>query len=69
MAENLITQNAQTAAETNGWPILRHPSSRAEPLHGGHLRMTGQQALTVPSLTRDSPGWASPPARDRREAS
>ena len=70
MAKSLITRNAPPRATVgiNGWSILRHPSSRAEPPHGGHLRKTGQQTLAVPSLTRDLPGWASPPACDRREA-
>lgn len=70
MVVNLFTQSAPPKATVgiNGWSILRHPSSRAEPLHGGHLRKIGQQVLTVPSLTRDLPGWASPPACDRREA-
>ena len=71
MAVNMFTQDAppKATAGIRVWSILRHPSSRAEPLHGGHLRKTGQQGLAVPSLTRDLPGWASPPACDRREAS
>ena len=66
----ILTQSAPPVATIgiNGWSILRHPSSRAEPPHGGHLRKTGQLALTVPSLTRDLPDPASPPACDRREA-
>ena len=56
MAKLKITQSAPPKATVgiNGWSILRHPSSRAEPPHGGHLRKTGQRVSRVrePSAVR-----------------
>ena len=77
MANILITQSAPPRATVgiNGWSILRHLSAAPSRFTadtcgrpGSASRKYARRMLAVPSLTRDLPYLASPPACDRREA-
>lgn len=84
MAKVMITQSAPPRATVgiNGWSILRHLSAApsrftadtcgrpgsASRKYASASRGYARRMLAVPSLTRDLPYLASPPACDRREA-